>query len=156
MDRYRYFIFNQMSVLALGLLQIGCAGLCLVCGIMDAAFRKSTPLSTTRTPLWGGLVRYFLFLSRTSDDVFLAEQSSECEGRVNKRRRYSDGDEFGEDISAGVRWGPKQEFTIILHSKRTGRRLKTCHTVKSPNPSGKEDSLSASLQTTERDVMIAC
>uniref|UniRef100_H3C782 Zgc:113425 n=1 Tax=Tetraodon nigroviridis TaxID=99883 RepID=H3C782_TETNG len=56
MDRHRYFIFNQKSVLVLGMLQIACAGLCLVCGLMDAGFRKNTPLSTTRTPVWGGLV----------------------------------------------------------------------------------------------------
>ncbi|XP_023184012.1 uncharacterized protein LOC111606869 isoform X1 [Xiphophorus maculatus] len=55
MDRYRYFIFNQRSVLILGILQIACAGLCVVCGLMDAAFRKNTPLSTSRTPVWGGL-----------------------------------------------------------------------------------------------------
>lgn len=89
-------------------------------------------------------------------DVFLAQQSSECEGTVNKRRSYSDGDRLGEDIYAGVQWGPKQEFTIISHSKRTGRRLKTCHAVKTHNQSEKEGSLSASLQTTKRDVMIAC
>lgn len=56
MDRYRYFIFNQRSVLILGILQIACAGLCVVCGLMGAAFRKNTPLSTSRTPVWGGLV----------------------------------------------------------------------------------------------------
>eukprot|EP00064_Thunnus_orientalis_P013802 superscaffoldBa00002301_g13842 len=56
MDRYRYFIFNQKSVLVLGILQMACAGLCLVCGFMDAVFRKDTSLSTTRTPVWGGLV----------------------------------------------------------------------------------------------------
>ncbi|XP_030595100.1 uncharacterized protein LOC115786806 isoform X2 [Archocentrus centrarchus] len=56
MDRHRYFIFNQKSVLVLGVLQVACAGLCVVCGFMDAVFRKDTPLSTTRTPLWGGLV----------------------------------------------------------------------------------------------------
>ncbi|XP_041638372.1 uncharacterized protein zgc:113425 isoform X3 [Cheilinus undulatus] len=56
MDRYRYFIFNQRSVLVLGILQIACSGLCVVCGFMDAVFRKDTALSTTRTPLWGGLV----------------------------------------------------------------------------------------------------
>uniref|UniRef100_A0A3B4X3W2 Zgc:113425 n=1 Tax=Seriola lalandi dorsalis TaxID=1841481 RepID=A0A3B4X3W2_SERLL len=55
MDQYRYFIFNQKSVLVLGILQIACAGLCVVCGFMDAVFRKDTPLSTTRTPVWGGL-----------------------------------------------------------------------------------------------------
>uniref|UniRef100_I3K0B5 Zgc:113425 n=1 Tax=Oreochromis niloticus TaxID=8128 RepID=I3K0B5_ORENI len=56
MDRYRYFIFNQKGVLGLGILQVACAGLCVVCGFMDAVFRKDTPLSTTRTPLWGGLI----------------------------------------------------------------------------------------------------
>nr|XP_024656431.1 uncharacterized protein LOC101473621 isoform X5 [Maylandia zebra] len=56
MDRYRYFIFNQKGVLGLGILQVACAGLCVVCGLMDAVFRKDTPLSTTRTPLWGGLI----------------------------------------------------------------------------------------------------
>ncbi|XP_074530166.1 uncharacterized protein LOC141793389 isoform X2 [Halichoeres trimaculatus] len=56
MDRYRYFIFNQRSVLILGIVQIACAGLCVVCGVMDAVFRKDTALSTTRTPVWGGLI----------------------------------------------------------------------------------------------------
>uniref|UniRef100_A0A3Q3GYD0 Zgc:113425 n=1 Tax=Labrus bergylta TaxID=56723 RepID=A0A3Q3GYD0_9LABR len=56
MDRHRYFIFNQRSVLILGILQIACAGLCVVCGFMDAVFRKDTALSTTRTPVWGGLI----------------------------------------------------------------------------------------------------
>ncbi|XP_060904794.1 uncharacterized protein zgc:113425 isoform X1 [Labrus mixtus] len=56
MDRHRYFIFNQKSVLILGILQIACAGLCVVCAFMDAVFRKDTALSTTRTPVWGGLI----------------------------------------------------------------------------------------------------
>ncbi|XP_026212827.1 CD20-like domain-containing protein isoform X1 [Anabas testudineus] len=56
MDRYRYFIFNQKSVLVFGILQVACAGLCVVCGFMDAVFRKDTPLSSTRTPVWGGLI----------------------------------------------------------------------------------------------------
>ncbi|XP_049441873.1 uncharacterized protein zgc:113425 isoform X1 [Epinephelus fuscoguttatus] len=56
MDRYRYFVFNQRSVLVLGVLQVACAALCVVCGFMDAVFRKDTPMSTTRTPVWGGLV----------------------------------------------------------------------------------------------------
>lgn len=66
MDRYRYFIFNQKSVVVLGILQVACAGLCVVCGFMDAVFRKSTTLSETRAPLWAGLVRklktYNLFI----------------------------------------------------------------------------------------------
>ncbi|KAM8847937.1 uncharacterized protein ACB058_011755 [Synchiropus picturatus] len=56
MDRYKYFIFRQKRALILGILQIACAGICVICGFMDAAFRKNTPLSVSRTPLWGGLV----------------------------------------------------------------------------------------------------
>lgn len=56
MDRYRYFIFAQGRVLVLGVLQIACAGMCVICGVMDAVFRKDTPLSTTRTPIWGGMI----------------------------------------------------------------------------------------------------
>ncbi|KAJ8015634.1 hypothetical protein DPEC_G00028140 [Dallia pectoralis] len=56
MDRYRYFIFNQRSVVVLGVLQIACAALCVVCGIIDAFFRRNTTLSETRTPVWAGLV----------------------------------------------------------------------------------------------------
>ncbi|KAI7801735.1 uncharacterized protein zgc:113425 [Triplophysa rosa] len=56
MARYRYFIFNQKSVLVLGILQVACAGLCVVCGFMDAVFRKNTTLSETRAPLWAGLI----------------------------------------------------------------------------------------------------
>ncbi|XP_053284812.1 uncharacterized protein zgc:113425 isoform X5 [Pleuronectes platessa] len=56
MDRYRYFNLNQKSVLGLGVLQVACAGLCMVCGFMDAVFRKDTVLSCTRTPVWGGLI----------------------------------------------------------------------------------------------------
>ncbi|CAL8264383.1 unnamed protein product [Lota lota] len=56
MDRYRYFIFNQRNVVVLGILQMTCAGLCVVCGVIDAAFRKDTTLSITRAPIWGGLI----------------------------------------------------------------------------------------------------
>lgn len=63
MDRYRYFIFNQKSVLVFGVLQVACAGLCVVCGFLDAVFRRDTPLSSTRTPVWGGLVRRYTVLS---------------------------------------------------------------------------------------------
>ncbi|XP_029107658.1 uncharacterized protein LOC108930831 isoform X2 [Scleropages formosus] len=56
MDRYRYFIFNQRSMVVLGVLQMACAGLCVVCGFMDAAFRKNTTLSSTRAPLWAGMI----------------------------------------------------------------------------------------------------
>ncbi|XP_061542545.1 uncharacterized protein zgc:113425 [Phycodurus eques] len=56
MDRYRYFILNQKRVLVLGVLQVACAALCVICGFMDAVFRKDTPLSTTRTPVWAGMI----------------------------------------------------------------------------------------------------
>ncbi|XP_061691593.1 uncharacterized protein zgc:113425 [Syngnathoides biaculeatus] len=56
MDRYRYFILNKNHVLVLGVLQVACAALCVICGFIDAVFRKDTPLSTTRTPMWGGMV----------------------------------------------------------------------------------------------------
>ncbi|XP_068596228.1 uncharacterized protein zgc:113425 [Brachionichthys hirsutus] len=52
MDRYRH----RRTLLASGILQFACAGVCVVCGFMDAAFRKDTALSSTRTPLWGALV----------------------------------------------------------------------------------------------------
>ncbi|XP_023273621.1 uncharacterized protein LOC111663597 isoform X1 [Seriola lalandi dorsalis] len=77
MDQYRYFIFNQKSVLVLGILQIACAGLCVVCGFMDAVFRKDTPLSTTRTPVWGGLIMaspgvLALFASQRKNSVLVS------------------------------------------------------------------------------------
>ncbi|XP_055014913.1 uncharacterized protein zgc:113425 isoform X2 [Boleophthalmus pectinirostris] len=56
MDRYRYLMLAQGRMLVLGVLQIACAGLCVICGVMDAVFRKDTPLSTTRTPIWGGMI----------------------------------------------------------------------------------------------------
>ncbi|TRY54718.1 hypothetical protein DNTS_031244 [Danionella cerebrum] len=56
MGRYRYFIFNRRSVLVLGVLQVAFAALCVICGFMDAVFRKSTAMSQTRAPLWAGLM----------------------------------------------------------------------------------------------------
>ncbi|KAL2077738.1 hypothetical protein ACEWY4_027242 [Coilia grayii] len=56
MDRYRYFVFNQRSVVVLGILQVACAGLCMVCGLMDVFFRKTTTLSSTRAPIWSALI----------------------------------------------------------------------------------------------------
>ncbi|XP_053284808.1 uncharacterized protein zgc:113425 isoform X2 [Pleuronectes platessa] len=69
MDRYRYFNLNQKSVLGLGVLQVACAGLCMVCGFMDAVFRKDTVLSCTRTPVWGGLVRYCPFVRNSCRQI---------------------------------------------------------------------------------------
>ncbi|XP_072519486.1 uncharacterized protein [Salminus brasiliensis] len=56
MERYRYFIFNQKVTVLWGILQVACSGLCVVCGFMDAVFRRSTTLSATRAPLWAGLI----------------------------------------------------------------------------------------------------
>ncbi|XP_039478006.1 uncharacterized protein zgc:113425 isoform X3 [Oreochromis aureus] len=78
MDRYRYFIFNQKGVLGLGILQVACAGLCVVCGFMDAVFRKDTPLSTTRTPLWGGLVSVMVVASGLSVLAAIIISSYSC------------------------------------------------------------------------------
>lgn len=77
MDRYRYFIFNQKSVLIFGILQIACAALCVVCGVLDAVFRKDTALSTTRTPMWGGMVMAVpgvlaLFASQRKNSVLVS------------------------------------------------------------------------------------
>ncbi|XP_035506645.2 uncharacterized protein zgc:113425 isoform X1 [Scophthalmus maximus] len=77
MDRYRYFTLNRTSVLVLGVLQVACAGLCVVCGFMDAVFRRDTPLSSTRTPVWGGLIMaspgvLALFASQRKNSVLVS------------------------------------------------------------------------------------
>ncbi|XP_053112899.1 uncharacterized protein LOC128327734 isoform X1 [Hemicordylus capensis] len=56
MDRYRYFIFNQKSMVVLGLLQITCATICTVSGLMDGAFRRESALSKSRIPIWAGVI----------------------------------------------------------------------------------------------------
>ncbi|XP_030047582.1 uncharacterized protein LOC115461697 [Microcaecilia unicolor] len=56
MDQYRYFIFNQRSMVVLGLLQIACAGVTIVSGFMDGAFRKQSALSNTKAPIWAGVI----------------------------------------------------------------------------------------------------
>ncbi|XP_068135749.1 uncharacterized protein [Hyperolius riggenbachi] len=56
MDRYRYFIFNQRSMVALGILQMAFAGISVVCGFIDGAFRKESMLGKTRAPLWAGVI----------------------------------------------------------------------------------------------------
>ncbi|XP_070612738.1 uncharacterized protein [Erythrolamprus reginae] len=55
MDRYRYFIFNQRSMLILGLLQIACATICITGGLIDGVFRKESELSKSRIPIWAGV-----------------------------------------------------------------------------------------------------
>ncbi|XP_072261946.1 uncharacterized protein [Pyxicephalus adspersus] len=56
MDRYRYFIFNHRIMVVLGILQIACTGISVVCGFMDSAFRKESTLGKTRAPLWAGMI----------------------------------------------------------------------------------------------------
>ncbi|KAM9330462.1 uncharacterized protein PAF06_013883 [Gastrophryne carolinensis] len=56
MDRYRYFIFNQRSMVVLGILQIACTGVLVVCGFMDGTFRKESTLAKTRAPIWAGMI----------------------------------------------------------------------------------------------------
>ncbi|KAJ6668747.1 hypothetical protein lerEdw1_012230 [Lerista edwardsae] len=55
MDRYRYFIFNQKSMVALGLLQITCATICIISGLIDGTLRKETVLSKSKIPIWAGV-----------------------------------------------------------------------------------------------------
>ncbi|KAG8134593.1 hypothetical protein E2320_007694 [Naja naja] len=55
MDRYRYFIFNQRSMLILGLLQIACATVCVITGLIDGVFRKESELSKSKIPIWAGV-----------------------------------------------------------------------------------------------------
>ncbi|KAH0615993.1 hypothetical protein JD844_026719 [Phrynosoma platyrhinos] len=55
MDRYRYFIFNQKSMVVLGLFQIACATVCIVSGIIDGANRRESALSKSRIPIWAGV-----------------------------------------------------------------------------------------------------
>nr|XP_020638656.1 uncharacterized protein LOC110073617 isoform X1 [Pogona vitticeps] len=55
MDRYRYFIFNQKSMVVLGLLQIACSAVCLITGVIDGAHRRESALSKSRTPIWAGV-----------------------------------------------------------------------------------------------------
>lgn len=56
MDSYRYFIFNQKSMVVLGILQIACAGVCIVSGFIDTTFRKESILRNTRVPIWSAVV----------------------------------------------------------------------------------------------------
>lgn len=58
MNRYRYFIFNQKSMVVLGLVQITCATICIISGLIDGTFRKESVLSTSKIPIWAGAVSF--------------------------------------------------------------------------------------------------
>lgn len=62
MDRYRYFIFNQRSMLILGLFQIACATVCVISGLIDGVVRKESALSKSKIPIWAGVVSYIFYL----------------------------------------------------------------------------------------------
>jgi len=57
MDRYRYFVFNQRSMVGLGLLQTALSALCVGSGFVDGVFRAESPLGNSRAPVWAGMVR---------------------------------------------------------------------------------------------------
>lgn len=57
MDRYRYFVFNQRSMVVLGLFQIAFSMVCIVSGLIDGIFRTESQLSVTRAPVWAGMVK---------------------------------------------------------------------------------------------------
>ncbi|XP_034628622.1 uncharacterized protein LOC117878498 isoform X2 [Trachemys scripta elegans] len=63
MDRYRYFIFNQKSMVVLGFLQIACAAVCVISGLMDGTFRTESALSKSRAPVWAGMVNAMIVAS---------------------------------------------------------------------------------------------
>ncbi|XP_062493200.1 uncharacterized protein LOC134173343 isoform X2 [Pezoporus occidentalis] len=56
MDRYRYFIFNQRSMVVLGLFQIAFSTMCIVSGLVDGVFSTESQLSISRAPVWAGMV----------------------------------------------------------------------------------------------------
>nr|XP_008110089.1 PREDICTED: uncharacterized protein LOC100555997 isoform X2 [Anolis carolinensis] len=66
MDRYRYFIFNQKSMVVLGLLQIACAALCIVSGVIDGGHRRESALSKSKIPIWAGMVYAMMIASAFS------------------------------------------------------------------------------------------
>ncbi|XP_030622959.1 uncharacterized protein LOC115806411 [Chanos chanos] len=83
MDRYRYYIFNQRIVVVFGILQVASAGLCVVCGFMDAVFRMDTTLSETRAPLWAGLIMAVpgvlaLFASQKKNPILVNVMIASC------------------------------------------------------------------------------
>ncbi|XP_064005605.1 uncharacterized protein LOC135178580 isoform X3 [Pogoniulus pusillus] len=56
MDRYRYFIFNQRTMVVLGIFQIALSTVCLGSGFIEILFRAESQLSKTRAPVWAGMV----------------------------------------------------------------------------------------------------
>ncbi|XP_051888191.1 uncharacterized protein zgc:113425 isoform X2 [Pristis pectinata] len=76
MARYRYFIFNQRGVIPLGILQIACSTVCVVCGFIDGLMRKDSVLRRTRIPIWTGMAMAFpgvlaLFSSQKKNPILV-------------------------------------------------------------------------------------
>ncbi|XP_030001749.1 uncharacterized protein LOC115427360 isoform X2 [Sphaeramia orbicularis] len=140
MDRYRYFIFNQRSVLVLGILQVACAGICVVCGCMDAVFRKSTPLSSSRTPVWGGLIMALpgalaLFASQRKNSVMVsvmvAAAGLSCAASVFVSAYSCLTLTYGEEDEEVFHHHDSPQVTFVLHGLVKGANatiLLTCTT----------------------------
>ncbi|XP_078260900.1 uncharacterized protein LOC144596473 [Rhinoraja longicauda] len=76
MARYRYFIFNQRAMVPLGILQLACSTICIVCGFIDGFFRKDSVLRRTRIPIWTGMALAFpgilaLFSSQRKNPIIV-------------------------------------------------------------------------------------
>ncbi|KAI5624878.1 hypothetical protein C0J50_15684 [Silurus asotus] len=83
MERYRYYILNQKLAVVVGVLQVACAGVCVVCGFIDAVFRMNTTLSETRAPLWAGLIMaipgvFALFASQRKNPTLVSIMIISC------------------------------------------------------------------------------
>ncbi|XP_077435076.1 uncharacterized protein LOC144059688 [Vanacampus margaritifer] len=124
MDRYRYLIFNQKRVLVLGVLQVACAALCAICGFMDAVFRKDTPLSTTRTPVWGGMIMAWpgvlaLFASQRKNailvSVMVAAACLSCVASVFVLGYSSLTLTYGEEDKEVFHHHDSPKVTFVLH-----------------------------------------
>lgn len=124
MDRYRYFIFAQGRVLVLGVLQVACAGLCVICGVMDAVFRKDTPLSTTRTPIWGGMIMaapgvLALFASQRKNHILVSvlvlAACLSCAASVFVSGYSCITLTYGEDDTEVFHHHRSQQVTFVLH-----------------------------------------
>ncbi|XP_044060939.1 uncharacterized protein zgc:113425 isoform X3 [Siniperca chuatsi] len=133
MDRYRYFIFNQKSVLILGILQMACAGLCVVCGFMDAVFRKDTTLSTTRTPIMAspGVVAQFASQRKNSMlvSVMVLAAGLSCVAAVFTSGYSCLTLTYGEDDEEVFHHHDSPQVTFVLHRMVKGANatiLLTC------------------------------
>ncbi|XP_069781464.1 uncharacterized protein [Narcine bancroftii] len=64
-------------MIPLGILQIACSTVCVICGFMDGFFRKDSVLRRTRIPIWTGMVLAFpgvlaLFSSQKKNPILVS------------------------------------------------------------------------------------